>query len=140
MSTGIVEIRNNPPVTLPLAEGSRIPPRDRIAVGAGWSGGNGDIPPAFRKAFEGEGDWKRIPTDPEIDAAIGYAINRELDNEISDPNAEPWLLDDLHRLGLSTEHLFPTDTPITKVSEKQLEHFMELARAQGLIKQNLWDY
>lgn len=118
------------PETQTESDGAIIPPRIKTALGAGDSGGNGEIPPVVRRAF-GSGDWQKNPTDEELDCALFLALGERADLEWNDPTVDPWLLRDMDRLGLFE---LATAEPVEPVSEKKVQQFLKECKRAGLVK------
>lgn len=124
-------------ITLHLKEpqiqtaGAGIPPRDRVGIGSGFSGGSGDIPPGIRASFGEHHEWKPQLSNKERDATIFWAIHDELKREMEDPTTDPWLIREIEDVGLayadSTKALEP-------VSREAVRRFLKEAKRMGLVK------
>lgn len=62
-------------------EAGGVPPRRTIVIGGGLFAGGDDVPPAFREAFSGDGDWCPQPTSSELAAMTSNGLNELLNKE-----------------------------------------------------------
>ena len=116
------------PVTRTEAAG--VPPRRIIVIRGGLFDGGGGIPPAFYRAFTGDGDWRRQLTDVEADAVIFEGLECIFEDEILGRRQPDTVVAVLEKYGAFNIY----DTPPREVSSARKREFIRSAQEAGLIQ------